>query len=490
MKKTARYLRFLKNKYVIIALVILVGVAFFWVRSGKKAPVLEIADAVTTNITEKVGVTGKVAPFQKAELGFEKSGTVSALFVAVGDRVEKGAALASLSDEQTHASLLGAQASLRVAEANLADNITDTNLDFLNSQKNALIAARDSYVSVNSAIVNGVDTLFTNATSINPSLVFTPETYATQRLIENKRASVSHALEAWRGDIETITSPADAAMLVDKVNAHLSVVKDFLATLSTAVLAYVRNNSASSPTTVSTYLETINTANTNLNTAISAVTTAQNNLDTARPKSVLSLQAKVDQARADVANLEAQYGKSFVRAPFDGVITRVDPHIGDVVTSGQQIFGIMGGQSFKVEVNVPEANIAKISLNNPASITLDAYGEDTQFPAHVIAIDPAETVVEGVPTYKVTLQFDSKDDRIRSGMTANIDIVVDSKTNVVGVPFRAVIEKEGKKIVRVVNADGKTFTEVPVETGVKGSEGMVEITSGISAGTKIVTFAK
>lgn len=490
MKKTSRYFKFLKNKYVIIALVVLAVGAFFVFRSGTKAPVLETATATTTNIVEKVGVTGKVAPFQKSELGFEKGGSISSISVAVGDKVEKGRILAALSDEQTHASLLSAQASLRAAEANLADNITDTNLDFTNSQKNALTASRNAYVSVNSAIVNGTDMFFTSATSINPTLSFTPDSYSIQRSVENKRAAVSQALEAWRTDLENLSSPSDASTLLDRAVAHVVVVKDFLAALSTVVNAYVRNNSPSSASTATTYLETINTANTDLNTAIGSLTTAQNNLDTTRPKSVLSLQAKVEQAQADVANLEAQYAKSFVRAPFDGVVTKVDPEIGDVVSGGQQLFAIMGGQSFKVEVNVPEANIAKIALGNKASITLDAYGEDVVFPATVILIDPAETVVEGVPTYKVTLQFDSKDDRIRSGMTANIDIIVGSKENVVGVPFRAVLEKDGKQYVRVVNADGKTFTEVPVTTGIKGSEGLVEIVSGIASGTTIVTFAK
>lgn len=491
MKKIRHYLRFLRNKYVIIGLIVAIGViAYVAMTSGTQTPEIETATAETVDIVEKVGVTGKVTPFQKSELGFEKGGTVASISVTVGDSVERGRILAALSDDQTRASLLGAQANLRAAEANLADNITDTGLDFTNAQKNALNAARNSYVSVNSAIVNGTDSFFTNATSINPTLTFTADSYTIQRDVENKRAAVTRALELWKADIEMMKSPTEAAALLERVDTHVTTVKTFLSTLSSVVLSYVRNNSTASDTVTAQYLSTINDANTNLNTAIASITTAQNNLDSAKPKSVLSLQAKVEQARADVANLEAQYAKSFVKAPFAGVITKVDPEVGDVVSGGQQLFGIMGGEQFKVEVNVPEANIAKISLGDKASITLDAYGEDVMFPATVISIDPAETVVEGVPTYKVSLQFDAKDDRVRSGMTANIDIIIASKSGVVGVPFRAVLEKDGQKIVRVVNADGKTFTEVPVETGVKGSEGLVEIVSGVTAGDNIVTFVK
>ena len=41
----------------------------------------------------------------------------------------------------------------------------------------------------------------------------------------------------------------------------------------------------------------------------------------------------------------------------------------------------------------------------------------------VIKIDPAATIIDGVPTYKVTLKFVDQDERIRSGMTANLDIL-------------------------------------------------------------------
>ena len=52
---------------------------------------------------------------------------------------------------------------------------------------------------------------------------------------------------------------------------------------------------------------------------------------------------------------------------------------------------------------MPEADIAKVAIGDLASSTLDAYGSYVDFPAQVTMIDPAETVIEGVPTYKVTL---------------------------------------------------------------------------------------
>lgn len=484
--------KYLKKKWVIVAIVLVVLIIIFLiVHRSSKSPTFETAFATTATVTSKVSVTGKVVPFQKSDLGFEKGGTVSSIPVSVGQHVKRGAVIATLNDNQTLASLQGAKASLSVAIAAYNDSQTDTQIGYSNAQKNAINAVRDAYVSANSAILNQTDSFFTGGTSVNPTLTLHTDSYSIERSVEIERVNVSQALDAWKKEIDSTTSETSAATLLGDARNYLGTIKQFMSDLSSIVLTLSHGSSGSSQATVDGYLATVNTANTSVNAALSSVTSAQNSLDTATPKGVASLQAKIDQAKADVANYEAQYAKSEVFAPFDGVVTRIDPQVGDIVTGGQTPFAMMGEQSFKVEVNIPEADIAKVSLGNKADITLDAYGESVPFPATVILIDPAETVVEGVPTYKVTLQFDQKDDRVRSGMTANIDIVTASVNDVVAVPFRSVVDKDdGSKVVRTVNADGKTYTEVPVTLGLKGSDGLVEVKSGISSSTEIVTFVK
>ena len=107
-----------------------------------------------------------------------------------------------------------------------------------------------------------------------------------------------------------------------------------------------------------------------------------------------------------------------------------------------------------------------------------------------MTIDPAETILENVPTYKVTLQFDQKDDRVRSGMTANIDILTNERNNVLIIPFRAVIDSDGKKSVRVLESNGKKYTTVSINLGLKGSDGNIEVVNGLKVGQKVVTFIK
>jgi HlyD family secretion protein len=139
---------------------------------------------------------------------------------------------------------------------------------------------------------------------------------------------------------------------------------------------------------------------------------------------------------------------------------------------------------FEIEVNIPEADIAKVNIGNEAKVTLDAYGSETIFKAKVVSIDPGETVLEGVATYRTILHFLEDDKRIRPGLTANVEILTDKRENVIAIPWRAIMTKDGEKFVRVL--EGNEVKEVKVKTGLQGSDGNVEIIEGIREGDKVI----
>ena len=143
---------------------------------------------------------------------------------------------------------------------------------------------------------------------------------------------------------------------------------------------------------------------------------------------------------------------------------------------------------YEMEAFVPEADIAKVKVGNKANVTLDAYGSDNFFPAEVYQIDPAETVIEGVATYRVRLRFIQEDIRIKSGMTANIDLITKEVSQVIAIPARVVVSFAGEKTVKVL-VDNKPI-ERKVILGVKGSDGMVEVLSGLKVGESVITVEK
>ncbi len=160
--------------------------------------------------------------------------------------------------------------------------------------------------------------------------------------------------------------------------------------------------------------------------------------------------------------------------------------MGEIIGANTSAVALISATQFEIEAHIPEADIAKVALQNKALVTLDAYGRDIVFEAFVVSVEPAETIIEGVATYKATIHFLKEDTRVKSGMTANIDIQAANLENVIAIPQRAVIRKNGEKFVRVLK--NKIPTEVLVETGLRGSDGNIEITKGLTAGDVVVTL--
>lgn len=206
--------------------------------------------------------------------------------------------------------------------------------------------------------------------------------------------------------------------------------------------------------------------------------------------------AEVQKAEAAVSEIYTNLRETTIYAPLDGIVIRKNVDVGETtvanaVTENTSVVTIAQEGNLEIETNVPESDITKVTESQNADITLDAFTAQDIFPAKVTKIEPASTIIQDVVYYKVKLNFNSDDSRFRNGMSANIDIKTASKNNVVFIPERAVKDDNGQKFVEILK-DEKTNTieRANVKTGMKGDDGMIEITSGLMGGEKVVTFTK
>ena len=504
MKKIFRHL---KNKFVIAILVIAALIASFVAYKKLTAP--PNFDAITAKIgdvVETVSVTGVISPVAKAELAFEKSGVLSRVYVKVGDAVKKGQLIAALSGGSERAALDAARATLAdmsraltmeeqaVQKASLAS----AEASFDDAKKEALNSAYGAYIKAQGALANHTDAFFTYPQSGNPTIILATESQTQESNIKAGRIRSSDALAKW--SLAISSAAPDAEELISKSKDYLTIIKSFMNDLAVIVNRLNSGGSGFSQTQINTYTATMNSGLSALDSTISVIesarsslSSAKNNLSEAQSSYNLKLAGNsvesVAAQAAKVAQAEAAVNEGIIIAPIDGIVTKADPNQGEFVSAGLAGFAVQNS-NFKIEAFVPEADIAKLSVGNIAGGTLDAYGADADFPAEVLTINPAETVLEGVPTYKVTLQFINPDIRIRSGMTANLTIFTHEARGVLSVPYRAIVDKDGAKSVRKVNPDGKSFAEVSVTLGLKGSLGNIQIISGLEEGDRVVTYIK
>ena len=216
----------------------------------------------------------------------------------------------------------------------------------------------------------------------------------------------------------------------------------------------------------------------------------------ARGVDVQYYQAQVNQAKAALDLAMNNLKDYTIYAPTDGIITFINYKIGEQITYGgssnssisKPAISMLGKNDFQIKVDVPESDIVKVKVGNPAKITLDAYGSGTEFTGQVIYIDVAETVISDVVYYKVTVALDKTDLAVKSGMTANVDIQTAQKDDVLYIPNRAIKETEtGQKYVEILKF-GQPI-KVNVSVGLKGDQG-TEVQSGLKEGQAIIIYSK
>ncbi len=240
-----------------------------------------------------------------------------------------------------------------------------------------------------------------------------------------------------------------------------------------------------------------------LSTAQSQVDSAYKNYDVVRLQLVkmkagasyddLKLaQSQVDQAVANLDLINKQIENNIIKAPIDGKITEINYEIGEQVLNASPVINMLADDNFEIEVFISESDISKIKVNNKADITFDAFGDDYKIIGHVYFIDPAATSISDVIYYKVKINFTEDEINknnfvVKSGMTANVDIITNSKDNVLVIPNRAILNKDnGEQYVRILlNEEVK---EIPVVVGISGDQSMTEVYSEqLKEGDEIIT---
>lgn len=205
-----------------------------------------------------------------------------------------------------------------------------------------------------------------------------------------------------------------------------------------------------------------------------------------------------DAQRAIIKKYEAsrdailrQMRETSVYTPINGVVIAKNANVGEMVTASSPIVTIADPENLVIESNVPEVDIASIQIGQSSDIIFDSLTDQDIFKAKVIEIYPASTVIQDVVYYKVKLKMDASDQRLKIGMSCDVDVLTGEKNDVLMISRRAVKQEGGRKYVEILKTDGKTTTteKVYVETGLSGDGGMIEVKSGLSEGQEIIVFS-
>lgn len=152
---------------------------------------------------------------------------------------------------------------------------------------------------------------------------------------------------------------------------------------------------------------------------------------------VKSAEGSVAQTRGSLMQSKTNLRYSVIRSPVDGVVISRAVDVGQTVAasfSTPTLFTIAQDLTkMQIEVSVDEADISRIQLDQKASFTVDSYPEQT-FRGKVIQIRSAPVITQNVVTYVVVVNVDNSDLKLKPGMTANVQIEVAKKDDVLKLP--------------------------------------------------------
>ncbi len=519
-----KYTIYLKKPLVFVPLALLIigGVALA-VSGGGSASNTSIVTVTPKEFVQDVAVTGKVVSAEDVALGFDASGRVAKVNVKVGDVVTQGQVLAYIANGDYAASVAQRQAIVASERARLDEvqigsrpedlalaqsDVDSAQLAIDQSKRNLVDSIKDAYAKSDDALRTKIDQLYRNPQTETPEITpFSANSvpYVHPATVNSQRIDIGKTLNSWAVSVRRLTTDTYSPTYLTEAKTNVNKMRELLDNLS-IVVSNFDTGQGPSAATVERYKTDIYQARTNISAAAASLTAAEqaytaNTSSLKRAQEQLALKkagstqqqidaqaAQLRSAQAQLQSAQALYAKTLITSPINGIVSKVDVMAGEIASPSTPVISLISAANYEVESYISETDIAKIHVGQTVQITLDAYGKTNIFPATVTSVDPAETVFEGVSTYKAKFQFLQNDERIKSGMTANLTIQTDKRDGVIVIPQQAIYLKNGEKMVKV--RIGSRDEERVVQTGSINNEGEIEIKSGLSSGDQIIVSTK
>jgi HlyD family secretion protein len=230
----------------------------------------------------------------------------------------------------------------------------------------------------------------------------------------------------------------------------------------------------------------------NYQLALNKQMSAQRNLTVSRAE-IAKAEAQVAQAKASLENAEEDLRNSTIVSPITGLVLSRDVSVGDGVSSililGSQATLVMTlGDTSEVYVQgkVDEADIGKVYLGQPARIVVESF-KDKKFTGKVTRISPFGKEKDNVTTFEVRVSISNPGGELKANMSANAEIVLEEKKNVLMVPEASLIyDKDRNASVELPDPKAENGRKkVPVKIGI--SNGVkTEIVSGLNEKQQVV----
>lgn len=441
-------------------------------------------NAVTEGeVTTSVSGSGTLSAVDSETVTAQYDSTVTEVLAAAGDTVTEGQIIAYLESDSLDSAIESALSELDAVAKRLAD------ADDADSASYIKAGAAGTAVSVYGEAGDTVESVMAehgclaliSADGRMTARIDAPFAVYDEVTLVIGGAEEAAAVTAFDGTTATITMDSDdyadgAAATVYGADGAL---------IGETTLTY------SAPVRVTGTTGVISAVYCEAGDAVSASTKLYKIAAGAYPSGYTDLIARRDALTDSIAELKRLY---CVTAPFDGLLGDMTLTAGDGIAAGATLASFVGG-GYTISISVDELDIASMALGQTAALTLDAV--DGEFEAVVTAISYSGSANSYVTSYPVTLTAPWIDGAL-PGMSASLDITIESSGISLMVPVSAVQTENGESFVYIAPSDaelGKSYAEaeldltklerVTVTTGMSDGS-YITVTGGLEAGDLVI----
>lgn len=526
-------LQLLRNTRLVVSVLAIVALVLgtliyrdIFVPAKPASSSLNLYTVARRTVTSSVTGTGNLAPETQANVSFKVAGTLTAIYVTVGDHVSVGQSLAAIDATSEQNAVTAAQANVATAEANLQAVETPLTSNQITQLKDAVTTAQQSYSDAvaQTNLTNSSDAaqVAADQNQLNGDkqtldfMVVAGKTYQGWELqLSTDQGTLAAAIATFNADgckayVYPYAPPAPAPCAADFTTVQgdqttvasdqASITAGFGATLAAVNADQSKLNTDSAKQTTDRV-----SGQHNVNQALASLTNAQDQLKTqteSRPNQVLAAEAQLAQSQAALQAAQQNLSSTTLVSPMTGVVNSINGVVGEGVSPGAgstpeapgsqaplptsaagSSFMVIGNVS-SMEAIVPfaESDASRLAFNQDAQITFDAVPNLT-ISGHVVAVASDSTVTSGVVDYYATVSLNQTNSALKQGMTANATVTVSKATNALVVPNNAITRVGGQAYVNLY-VSGQ-IVQTAVETGVVGDQ-FTEVTGGLNDGAQIV----
>lgn len=499
----------IKKKWIVLGVIVVVIAGMVIVNLNKGGKTILSVQASTlkqTALSNTISTTGVVQSTDNVNVYTNLNYSIKTVGVKVGDRVNVGDVLCQLDTQDLLDTITQKEAGLRSSAAASSQKIktsqkkysdTKSNLDAgLNTQINA---AQDKVDSSNRDLLSAQQKLSDEKKHIedntNTSLITAKASVTSAKLaLDSAQRAYDDAKKYYKDNKDEASK--------DTLDTAREKMQSAQATYDSAVKTLNALNTASDEE-LAQYQTTVNTAQASYDSAVKSLKTTQTSVnqdlqDTQQGITSDQISADDTAQRAELASLRIKVVDCTVAAPASGTVTAV--YAVKNATANGLLFVIEDTGALKIGVQVKEYDIGSLKEGMKVIVKSDSTGDD-QYEGIVQKIAPtAEKSTDGKTVSNTDVEFDvdvivsSKNTRLKIGMNARAEIIVEQKNSVFAVPTDSVTtDVQDKDIIYIAKQqkDGTYQAEaIPVTTGIETDAQVEIIGDGLKDGLQIIADSK